>query len=273
MTGRTDAPAPVLRVEWPTPRVALATLSRPDAMNTLSLELIAAIGEALGQARAARARALVFTGAGRAFCAGADLTLLSDAGSPVMRSAFAFRDAYVEPLAKLFDAFEEAPFPIVAAINGFALGGGCELALSCDVRVMSRTAKLGLPEVHVGAIPAAGGVQKLIRHVGRSKALEWILTGAHVDAQQALAHGLVAEVTEPGDVVARALAFAARFERGGPDAIAQAKAAVYLAEDADLRSARRFGVEAITSLVGRPEWTEGMAAFVAKRPPRFDDAP
>lgn len=249
--------------------MALVTFERPDELNSLSLQLISEIGRALDLADGSKAAALILTGSGRAFCAGADLKLLTSDKSPIGRSPIELRDRYLAPLAKLFDSFEERPYPIIAAINGYALGGGCEMALSADFRLMARGARLGLPEVMLGAIPGAGGVQKLIRHVGRAKALEWILLGSHVSAEEAERRGLIVEVTEPDQLMPRALALADRIAQLGPTAIAQAKTSVYVAEDADLRTARRFGIEALTTLAGTAEWREGVTAFIEKRKPRF----
>jgi enoyl-CoA hydratase/carnithine racemase len=176
---------------------------------------------------------------------------------------------YLAPIAELFDGFEEQPYPIIAVINGFALGGGCEMALSADFRLMSRGGSLGLPEVKLGATPGAGGVQKLIRHVGRAKALEWILLGSKISAEEAERRGLVVEITEPDQLLPRALELASSIAELSPAAIAQAKMSIYLAEDADLRTARRFGLEALTTLIGTAENKEGLAAFIEKRRPRF----
>lgn len=258
-----------LKLEFPREHVALATLTRPDELNTVSLALIDELTQVLAQLRKDPPAALVLTGSGKAFCAGADLKLLTDVGSALFSAPALLRDRFLAPLAQLLDSFEEMPFPIVAAVDGWALGGGCEIALSCDIRIASSTATFGLPEVLLGAIPGAGGVQKLIRHVGRSKALEWILLASHVSAEEAKAQGLVMEVVEPASLVARALDIGERLARGGPQALAQAKASIYLSEDADLRTARRFGVEALTSLAATDEWREGVRAFVEKRPPRF----
>jgi putative transposase len=131
-----------------------------------------------------------------------------------------FRDKFLAPLAQVLDRFEEMPFPIIAAISGHAVGGGCELALSADLRIMSFDAILALPEVQLGATPGAGGVQKLIRHVGRSRALEWILLGSRVTAQQAMAAGLLMEVTDVSALMDRALAVAEQVASFGPRAIA-----------------------------------------------------
>jgi len=267
--GQQTARGETLRIEWPAQNVARITFERADEMNALSLAMIDELSQALAIAGQQRAAAVILTGSGRAFCAGADLKLLASSEAGLFDSPIALRDRYLAPLARLFDSMEEMPFPIIAAINGYALGGGCEMALSADLRIMSRDASLGLPEVKLGAIPGAGGVQKLIRHVGRSKALEWILLASRIDADEAERHGLVVEVTEPDRLPQRALDLAARISTFGPQAIAQAKTSIYLSEDADLRTARRFGVEALTALASTAEWKEGVSAFIDKRPPRF----
>lgn len=249
--------------------VLLITLDRPEELNVISLAFIEELSQALHIAKAAPPRALVLVGSGRAFCAGADLKTIASPEHEFCRSPLAFRDRFLLPLAHLFNSMEEMPFPIIAAINGLALGGGFEMALSADLRVMSQTASLGVPEVTLGAIPGAGGVQKLIRHVGRSKALEWILLGSRIGAQEAKHFGLVAEVAAPEQLLDRALDLAARLTQTSPTAIAQAKASVYLSEDADLRTATKFGVEALTALAGTAEWKEGVTAFMEKRSPQF----
>src|SRR5690606_5039572 len=147
------------------------------------------------------------------------------------------------------DRLEEQPYPVIAAINGYAMGGGCELALSCDFRIMAEGTFLGLPEVKLGALAGAGGVQKLARHVGRSKAIEWILLGTHVPAEVADRHGLLYALCPPGDLLASALALAGRLRALSPRAIAQSKASVYLCEDVDLRSARKYGLESLAMLI------------------------
>jgi enoyl-CoA hydratase/carnithine racemase len=164
-----------LTLEWPEPHIALARMTRERDMNTLTLELIAEIGRALDIAERAKARAFLITGTGRAFCCGAHLKYFTDDNSPIGRTALEIRDNYLKPIALLFDRFETMAFPTIAAINGFALGGGCEMAISADFRVMSTAARIGTPEVRLGATPGAGGVQKLQYLIGRGKALEWVL--------------------------------------------------------------------------------------------------
>lgn len=258
-----------LRLEWTERGIALVTLIRPKQMNSLSLELLDEFDRALDLIDSEATRALIVTGEGNAFCCGAHLRYFAGAEASIVEP-FDARDRYLTRIAVLFDRLEELPFPTIAAINGYALGGGGELALSCDFRVMDEKAKFGLPETKIGAVAAAGGVQKLIRHVGRSKALDWILRATHVDAAMAERHGLCSAVVPSGQLLQAALDIALELRKLGPRAIAQSKRAIYLSEDVDLRSARRYGLEAISMLVGGREWKEGMAAFIEKRPPAFD---
>src|SRR5579871_4102059 len=132
---------------WPADRVALATMTRAKEMNTLTLDLIDEMGRALDIAAKEKARALILTGSGRAFCCGAHLDYFTDPNSPIGQGRFDLRDNYLARIATLFDRFETMAFPIIAAVNGFALGGGCEMAISADFRLMASTAKIGVPEV------------------------------------------------------------------------------------------------------------------------------
>lgn len=258
-----------VRLEWVERAIAQITLTRPVQMNTLSLELLTEFDQVLDLVDRDGTRAMIVTGQDRAFCCGAHLRYFAGPDASIFEP-FDARDRYLADIALLFDRLEELRFPTIAAINGFALGGGCELALSCDFRVMAEHAKIGLPETKLGAMAGAGGVQKLIRHVGRSKALDWILRGTHLDAATADRYGLCAAVV-PGDSLLRtALDLALEMRKLGPRAVAQSKRCIYVSEDADLRTARRFGIEALSMLVGGEEWKEGMQAFAEKRPPGFD---
>jgi enoyl-CoA hydratase/carnithine racemase len=258
-----------LRLEWPRPHVAMVTFTRPAERNTLTLDFIAELVQVLELVRPLSPAALILTGSGSTFCAGADLKMLSSEESGLFRAPMAFRDRFLAPLAQLFDSLEEQPFPVIAAVNGHAIGGGFEMALSSDLRIASSNATFGVPEVKLGAIPGAGGVQKLARHVGRSKALEWILMGSRIPADEAHARGLLVEVVAPDQLLERALAMGDELATSGPKALAQAKASVYAAEDSDVRTARRFGVEALTALASTDEWREGVRAFAEKRAPDF----
>lgn len=257
------------RLSQPERGIWLLELTREREMNTLTQALLDGLQATLDTCQLESARALVITGAGRAFCCGAHLRYFAGPDA-VLTDPVAARDRYLVRIATLFDRLEDCAFPTVAAVNGFALGGGCELALSCDLRVLADSARLGLPETKLGAIAGAGGVQKLVRHVGRGKAMEWILLARHIDAATAAAHGLATAVVPPSEVLATALALARELRALAPLAIAQSKATIYASEDADLRTARRYGLDALSLLVGGAEWREGMEAFIGKRAPGFD---
>jgi enoyl-CoA hydratase len=258
-----------LTLTWPQPDIALVTMVRERQMNTLSLELLHELDQALTDSVAGGARALIITGQGRAFCAGAHLHYFTQVDPRIGAGSFALRDRYLHPVAALFDRIETLPIPVIAAINGFALGGGCEMSLACDFRLMADHSKIGVPEVRIGALAGAGAVQKLHRLVGRGKALEWILLGSHVTSAEALAHGLVTSIHPAADLMPAAMELASRFRLLGPRAVAQSKMAVRMCGDADLATAKNIGLEALATLIGAPEWQEGMNAFMEKRDPHF----
>ena len=241
-TDQTAFDGTAVSLDWPAAGVARARFIRPGEMNTLSFEFIAELGRAIDAAETGRARVLILTGDGSAFCAGAHIKYFLDPASP-LSTPIGIRDRYLVPITRLFDRLEAAPFVVIAAINGHALGGGFELALSCDLRLFAATARVGLTEVRVGAFPAAGGVQKLHRLIGRGKALELILLGRQIAAAEADRLGLAYAVVELDDLSGAALALAAEVLRGGRFAVAQAKANIYLSENIDLKSARDFGLE------------------------------
>jgi enoyl-CoA hydratase/carnithine racemase len=266
---KTNTSGKAVTLTWPEPDVALATMTREREMNTLSLELLEELDAALTASVAGGARALIITGKGRAFCAGAHLRYFTDEDARIGSGSFALRDRYLQPIATLFDRIETLAIPVIAAINGFALGGGCEMSLACDFRLMADHTRIGVPEVRIGALAGAGGVQKLHRLVGRGKAMEWVLLGSHVTAQEALTHGLLTSVHPAAELMPAAMELARRFRLLGARAVAQSKMAVRMCGDADLTSARNIGLEALAMLIGGAEWQEGMAAFMEKRPPRF----
>jgi enoyl-CoA hydratase/carnithine racemase len=258
-----------LTLDWVERAVARITLTRPAQMNTLSHELLAEFDRALDLVDLETTRALIVTGQDRAFCCGAHLRYFAGPEASIFEPLES-RDPYFARIAVLFDRLEELRCPTIAAVNGFALGGGCELALSCDFRVLATTAKIGLPETRIGAVAGAGGVQKLLRYVGRGKALDWILRGTHLDADTADRWGLCSAVVPGEALLQTAIDIALELRKRGPRAVAQSKRSIYVSEEADLRTARRFGIEALSILVGGKEWKEGMGAFAEKRPPTFD---
>ena len=226
--------------------IALVTLKRPEALNALSqslLEELAEIPELVQQDP--EVRAVIFTGEGKAFAAGADLKEIAAIKDPFMGREYALFGQ------RVFAEIAALPVPTIAAINGYALGGGLELALACDLRVAAKTAKLGLPEVGLGLIPGFGGTQRLPRLIGRGRALDLIFTGRHVDAEEALFLGLVNRVAE--DALEEAKKLAQKIRGEGLD-LAEA-----LEIEADL-----FGYAAATE-----DMKEGVRAFLEKRPPSF----
>ena len=259
MTLATDRPAPgVMRLR----------LTRADTMNTLRLELLDAMDAAIDAALDEGVRVLIVTGEGRAFCGGAHLKYFAGPDAQ-FTERFDTRDRYFDRIARLFDRIECIGIPVIAAVNGFAMGGGLELALACDFRILSTTARVGLPEAKLGATPGAGGVQKLARFIGRGRATEWILLGRHVDAAEADTAGLAYRVVPTEALDGASLDLAAALMALSPQALAQCKLSIHVSGDVDLRSARRFGVEALSALVGSADWLEGMDAFVSKRAPDF----
>ncbi|HWP34640.1 MAG TPA: enoyl-CoA hydratase-related protein [Thermodesulfobacteriota bacterium] len=246
-------------------RVAVITVNRPQKLNALNARTVAELTDAFTRVRNDPAiGAAVLTGAGeRAFIAGADIAELS--GCDAASGAELARRGQALTLL-----MERCGKPVVAAINGFALGGGCELAMACTFRVAVRTAKLGQPEINLGLIPGYGGSQRLARLIGSGRALELILTGAMITAEEALALGLVNRVVEPGQARAEAESWARELVTTKPPlAIKAAIEAVQeglsrpLAEGLALE-ARLFG-----ALCATEDMKEGTAAFLQKRPPRF----
>jgi methylglutaconyl-CoA hydratase len=241
------------------------TLNRPDRVNALSRELIRAIGDSAREAdRDDAVRAVVLTGAGdKAFCAGADLK---------ERQAFTKDD--VRDVVRLyrseFGALDRCSKPVVAALNGVALGGGLELALMCDLRVAAKHAIVGLPETGLAIIPGAGGTQKLPRIVGEARAKEMILLGRRLSADEALAWGLVNHVAPEGTpVVDAALAFIKPILEGAPIAQAAALEAIDAGLDVDLKTGMQLEILAYERTLVSTDRDEALRAFSEKRPPRY----
>ena len=243
---------------------ALIRFNRPDALNALSFALIRDLGRAIEEAAASGTRALLFTGAGdKAFCAGADITELTGRSLTEQKRGAELGQATFAKLDRL-------PMPSIALINGYAFGGGLELALACTFRLATANAKMGLPEIKLGLIPGYGGTQRLPRVVGEAHALEMILTGKTVDAQQALAWGLVSRIVE-GDPVEQGIAFAREFSWHSLPVLGFAREAVMRALDTPLPEGLRIEADLSTLAFRTRDAEEGMAAFLAKRKPKFED--
>jgi len=243
---------------------AWITVNRPSKLNALDRRTVQELGEAASQAIASSdAFALVVTGAGdRAFVAGADLREMA-ALSAVEAQAFSGL------LRQTLDAFERSPKPVVAAVNGFALGGGCELALACHVRIASDVARFGQPEVHLGLIPGAGGTQRLPRLIGRGRALDLILSGRTIEAEEALRIGLVERVVPAAELVSTVESYVATLRRNSPLALARALEAVVSGTETPQAEALRTEGALFALCFATDDMREGTQAFLEKREPRF----
>jgi enoyl-CoA hydratase len=244
-------------------RIAIVTVNRPDKLNALNIATRNDILAAFEQLeRDDEVRVVVITGAGeKAFIAGADINEFAGMTAIKQRTLMKGRRA--------FDSVEDFPKPVIAMINGFALGGGCELALSCDIRIASSKAKLGQPEIKLGIIPGGGGTQRLTRLIGEGKAMELILTGDMISAEEARQLGLVNHVFAPEELESKTMELANKIADMSPVALAMAKAAVKNAARLDLRAGLEAEVDLFALCFSSEDKEEGVRAFIEKRKPEF----
>ena len=252
---------PTLSVDV-TDRLAVVTVDRPEARNALNRQVLADLRVALDALREDdRVGVVALTGAGRkAFVAGADITQLRD---DTLRTGL---DAEMQ---RLFDDIEAFEKPTIAAVNGFALGGGCELAMACDIRIAANSARFGLPETNLSVLPGAGGTQRLARLIGTGRAIELILTGRFLEADEARQAGLVTSVVTPAGLIAETRAVADRILAKGPLAVRLAKLVVRAGMDTDQRTGQVVERLAQSLLYTTDDKREGAAAFLEKRTPDF----
>ena len=242
-------------------RVCLVRLNRPQALNALNAELIDELNQALDAFEAdAELGCLVLTGSDKAFAAGADVKEMQ---------AKTYMEAYLEDFISKWERLTRTRKPVIAAVAGFALGGGCELAMMCDFILAADNAKFGQPEIRIGTIPGAGGTQRLTRFVGKSKAMELCLTGRMMDAAEAERSGLVSRVLPLADLLPEALKAAATIADFSRPAVMMAKEAVNRAYETTLAEGIRFERRVFHSTFATQDQKEGMAAFVEKRSPHF----
>jgi enoyl-CoA hydratase len=242
-------------------KVGLITLNRPQALNALNGRLIGEINAALDRFEAeASIGCIVLTGSEKAFAAGADIKEMQERSFP---------GTYLDDRFEDWDRIGRRRKPIVAAVAGFALGGGCELAMMCDFIIAADNAKFGQPEINLGVIPGAGGTQRLTRAVGKAKAMELILTGRLMGAEEAERAGLVARVVPLADLMAEALKVADAIASKSLPSMLMAKESIERAFEVTLQEGLRFERRAFASLFGTVDQKEGMAAFVEKRKPDF----
>ena len=244
-------------------RVALLTINRPDKLNALNIRTRQEGAQALDELREdAEVRVVVITGAGdKSFVAGADIAEFEGRTPVTQRDVMTGRS--------LFTAVDTFPKPVIAMINGFCLGGGCELAIACDLRVASERARFGQPEIKLGIIPGGGGTQRLTRLVGESKAMEMILTGEMIDAQHALTLGLVNRVVPHEELEARTMELANLIAGMSPVALRMAKEAVKTAARSTLDEGLRREIDLFSICFSSRDKDEGVRAFLEKRKPEF----
>jgi enoyl-CoA hydratase len=244
--------------------VVTVTVNRPKALNALNPATLWELQRCCDELRQDRtARCVLITGAGeRAFVAGADIAAMEQMSAIDGRSFALFGQGVMRQLELL-------PIPVVAAVNGFALGGGLELALACDLILASSTAKFGQPEINLGIIPGFGGTQRLARRIGIAAARLLIYTGDMMDAEEARRLGLVARVLPPADLLSEAKRLAATLAAKAPVALQQAKTAINTGSEIDLDDGCRFEAETFAVTFGTADRAEGMRAFLEKRPPVF----
>ena len=244
--------------------IATLTLNRPEVMNSFNFSLLYALRDQIESFRFRRdLRVIIITGSGeKAFCSGADLKERATLGPDQVRE-------YIYTIRNLFTSIEELNKPVIAAVNGIALGGGTELALASDIRIASSTANMGLTETRLAIIPGAGGTQRLPRLVGKGKAKELIFTGQRIDAQEALKIGLVNKICEPQDLLAECQKMAAMICETGPVAIEQAKYAINYGLETDLHTGLAIESNAYWVCIPTEDRLEGLTAFREKRKPVY----
>jgi enoyl-CoA hydratase len=244
-------------------RIAVLTLNRPDAMNALNNEVLDELYEAFGLLEADKdVGIIVLTGAGKAFVAGADIAAMRDMDAREGRALMANGH-------RVMNRIENLQKPVIAAVNGFALGGGCELAMACDIRIASTRAKFGQPEVNLGIIPGFGGTQRLPRLVGAGMAKYMIMTGEIIGAEEAARIGLVEKVVPAEELMDTAMKVAETILSKAPIAIAAAKAVINAGAGLGMAAASLLEVEATTGPLASRDKNEGMGAFLEKRAPEF----
>jgi enoyl-CoA hydratase len=244
-------------------RVATVMMNRPDKLNALNDEMIEELGLVIDELRdRTDVGGVILTGSGRAFVAGADISELERHGG-IAAKALSRRGQFV------FNRLEAMPKPVIAAVNGFALGGGCELAMACHVRVASESAKFGQPEVKLGLIPGYGGTQRLPRLVGKGRALQLLMTGEMIDAAEAFRIGLVNRVVPAGELIKTAADMLGQMLANAPLALASCIEMANRGYDLSLGDALHMEATTFGLLAATTDMREGTKAFLEKRPPKF----
>jgi enoyl-CoA hydratase len=256
-----SATTPEVLFDRPRPGVLQITLNRPERRNAFSNNCWQLIANALREAETDDGmRCVVVTGGPKDFAAGSDINEMKARGMFGDIADTRFRN---------WDTIHRFAKPMIAAVNGYALGGGCELAMACDIVIAGRSAQFGLPEVNLGLIPGLGGTQRLVRAVGKSMAMKLILSGEFIGVDTALSLGLVAEVTEDGETISRALNLAEVIAGKAPLAVRAAKLAVLQGYESSLEAGLAYERKATVLLFASEDMKEGVDAFLGKRKPKF----
>lgn len=243
--------------------VATITFTRAKALNALNAQTMDDIEAAIDEAESQEAIGVILTGGGKAFVAGADIAAMRGM-SPREAQRFSDRGS------RLFRRLEQLPIPVIAAVNGFALGGGCELAMSCDFMYASDRAKFGQPEVNLGLVPGFGGTQRLIRKVGQPMAMELLLSGRTINAAEALRIGLINRIVDGDELLVAASKTIREIASRGPVAVEVTKRLVHLAGDVSLDAGLHEEVSAFGAIFGTQDSVEGISAFLEKRSAKFE---
>ena len=243
--------------------IAILTIKRPEALNALNSDFFKEINSMLDELENNKElRALVISGYGKAFVAGADIAEMSGFNAEQGKK-------FSEIGQRTFDRFENLPFPVIAAINGFALGGGMELTMACDIRIASRKAKLGQPEVGLGLIPGYAGTQRLPRLIGLGNALYLLMTGEMISADEAFRMGLVQKLTDPENLLEESLKIAQTIAKQGKNAVKQVKFTAYKGVKMSLEEGQKLEADNFGKLFETEETKEGLLAFLEKRKPNW----
>lgn len=244
-------------------KVGLIRLNRPEALNALNAQLIDELAQALDGFEADPGTGcIVITGSEKAFAAGADIKEMQSK---------TYLDAYREDFISRWERITRCRIPVIAAVSGYALGGGCELALMCDMVFASPRAVFGQPEINLGVMPGAGGTQRLARAIGKAKTMDMCLTGRNMDAEEAERAGIVSRLVSDGDVVEEAIKAGDKIAAKSRSAVMMTKEAVNTAFETTLAQGVHFERRLFHSMFGTEDQVEGMAAFVEKREPNFRD--
>lgn len=261
MTQDHETQSDVLLVEFPAQGVAQLTLNRPHATNALSLTLQQALSAQFAALSVNKdVRVIVLTGGDTVFAAGGDIKSMVDATAI---------DIYERHTERLWAPIQQCPKPVIAAVNGYAFGGGCELAMLADIIIAGRSASFCQPEIRIGIMPGIGGTQRLVRAVGKAKAMAMALTGKPISAEEAWVAGLVSELCDDADTLKTALKMATTIARMPPLAAEQIKEVILQGMDASLECAMALERRANALLFATQDKTEGMMAFIEKRHPTF----